>query len=262
MSTLYDVTIAVTSFLRHGYVAKCIHSIREFLPECAVIIADDSGEPEPAVRYRWKGFQHNGIILPFDSGLSAKRNAIVRECSTKYLLLFCDDFKADQQCRLGVERMVEVLDRWPEIQVAAGRVDKRPYEAWLEYIPGHLIKERPIEFEYDANEPHTGLAIPPFPIELASNYFLGRTEALQGCPWPEDIRPIGGEHVAFFLDAKIQGMRIVLVTGANVNTMTLGPEAQDPRYPAMRARAASTGHAAMKAHYNIRRYIGMNGDVS
>lgn len=262
MSQLSDITIAIPTFLRNGYCVACIKAVQEYLPECQVIVADD-GDAHGTFRHKWKGFKYSGIQLPFDSGLSIKRNAIVKACETSLVLMFCDDFKADEECRAGVLRMLEVLDQWPSIAVAAGRVDKRPYEATLEYVSGSHIRETRVDVGRAANEQLTCNGRPSWlPVDLAVNYFLARTAMMRDCPWPEDIRPIGGEHVAFYLDAKMKGYTTVFVHGVNVRTMTLGPDAQDPRYPAMRARAYATGHAAMKKHYNIDKFIGMAGDVS
>lgn len=278
MSTLADISIAIPSFLRLGYLFECLRHIMRNLPECQVIVADDSIE-NPSVILDYQTIAHTApscvtiensvekkafpvLRLPFDSGLSAKRNAIVSACQTKYLLLFCDDFKADEECRAGVLRLGEVLDQWPDIALAAGRVDKKPYEAMLEYVPGSHIRETRVQIAH-ANDPSACNGRPAWtPVDLAINYFLARTEKLLACPWPEDIRPIGGEHCAFYLNAKMKGYRTVFVHGVNVKTLTLGAEAQDPRYPEMRSRAYATGHAAMKRHYNIEKFIGMAGDVS
>jgi hypothetical protein len=270
-----DITIAVTTFMRPGYAFNCLAALLRDLPNCRVILADDSppldslngvpgigldgGIPPGEIVHKWKGFQHSGIYMPFDSGLAAKRNAIVRACETKYLLLFCDDFLMDEAGADGVERLYQVLEQWPQIAVAAGRVDNRPYEAWLEYVKGSHIRERRIVFSEKAEW---------FPVDLAVNYFMGRTEVMRRFPWPEEMK-IGGEHVCFFLDLKlareIEGasdLDVVWVPDVNVKTMTLGPEAQDSRYDQYRARAFELGHAAMKRRYNIKTYVGMNGDIS
>lgn len=249
---LADVTVGISSFLRPGYLSRCLESIAEHLPEVTVLVADDS-DSDICAKIAGPGC----IRMAFDSGLSAKRNALVARCTSDLFCLFCDDFKADEECRAGVLLLLEVLDKWPDIAIAAGRVDGRAYEAMLEYIPGQHIRETRVDVRQ-------GLYGRPawVPVDLAVNYFLARTAVMRDVPWPENIRPVGGEHVAFWLDAKMKGYKSVFVHGVNVKTMTLGPEAQDVRYPAMRARAYATGHIAMKRHYNILKFIGMAGDES
>lgn len=301
MSTLADISIAIPSFLRLGYLFECLRHIMRTLPECQVIVADDSIEnPSVILDYQpiahifatapLRQFLHTAscvtiensvekkvvpvLRLPFDSGLPAKRNAIVSACQTKYLLLFCDDFKADAECRAGVLRLIEVLDQWSYVALATGRVDNREYEASLDYSHGSFIREIRSRLPMGWNQPLTSNGRPAWhPIDLAANYFLARTEVLKQFPWPEEMK-IGGEHVCLFLDLKLADSRrdipsgyhsvtkVVSVAGVNVKTMTLGPEAKDPRYDAFRGRAYELGHAAMKRRYNIQQYIGMAGDVS
>jgi hypothetical protein len=106
----------------------------------------------------------------------------------------------------------------------------------------------------------------PFPVwkvDIATNYFLARTEVLKQFPWPQEMK-IGGEHVCLFLDLKESGKKVVWAEGININTLHLGtgPDVQDPRYKAFRQRALTTGHALMKIKRNIKTYVDFNGGVS
>lgn len=262
MSDLTDITIAVTSFLRMGYLAECCCALTRHLPECPVLIADDSiPDPKRSLDYITVGtFEKQTypvLRLRFDSGLSAKRNAIVRACETKYLLLYCDDFRADEECRAGILRALRFLDdrilTRGDAFVVGGRANNHPYECYLEYVRGEYIREKRAEFG--------GAADFCYKVDLTANYFLGVTEIMKRFPWPEEMK-IGGEHVCFFLDLKLAGLGVWWMPHFNVKTMTLPPSAQDSRYPEFRARAFELGHQAMKRRYNIKKYIGMAGDVS
>lgn len=254
---LSDVTICITTFLRPGYMFKCCEGVTANLPECKLqIVADDCG---------W-GVAH--IVLPFDSGLSAKRNAGVRACQTKYWLCGCDDFDfSTKEARMGIEKLTRILDDNPDIDVAGGRVDGREYEGFLEYIPGDCIREHSLSVHPpDLQGKSVEVVITReeyFVVDLTVNYFLARTDVLKQFPWPEEMR-IGGEHVCLFLDLKHAGKKVVWVPGVNVNTLQLGngPDVQDSRYNSFRRRAINLGHPLMKKRYNITRYIGFDGGVS
>ena len=247
MSSLADTTILITSFLRPGCLAQCIAGIAANLPECDCLVVDDGDlDGEHFFRLRPGRF----ISLPFDSGLPAKRNAGVNAATTNYVLLGCDDFVFDAKARLGVEFMIEELDLNPDLDLVGGRVDGRPYEGFLEYVPGEYIKETRLEAVDYFHE-----------CDLTVNYFLARTEVLKNFPWPEEMK-IGGEHVCFFLDLKLAGRRVAWLKGANINTQPYDPSKQDPRYPEFRARARTLGHPLMKKRYGIKHYIGFEGDVS
>jgi len=242
---LQDVTILITTFLRPGYLERCVQGAKINLSECVLLVVDDSEIKSPLAN----------IELPFDSGLAMKRNVGVAACKTKYLLLGCDDFDfSTLEARQGVEKLIKILDENPEIDIAGGRVDGHPYEGNLEYAPGEYIREHRVIG--NPNNPFT-------PVDLTVNYFMGRTEIMKQFPWPEEMR-IGGEHVCFFLDLKHAGRKVVWVPGVNINTLYLGIalNVQDPRYGGYRRRAINLGHPLMKKRYNIKNYIGFEGDRS
>ena len=231
-----DVTILVTSFLRPGCLAECMASIKLWLPDCKVIVIDDGdlplALPDPG-NCDW-----SLIRLPFDSGLSAKRNAGVKAATTKYVLLGCDDFYFFDAARKGIELLIDALGLFgPDnlrvrnsVVLASGRVDDNPYEGFLEYKKGEYIKETRADVSSSVHEGDCQL------VDLTVNYFLARTEALKQFPWPEEMK-IGGEHVCLFLDLKLAGKNVAWVKGVNVTTQLYDPSKQDPRYAQFRARA-------------------------
>lgn len=246
MADLRDITILVTSFLRQGYLKDCLWSIRKNLPECPVITIDDSDllldmPPDDG--------KDGLILLPFDSGLPAKRNAGVRSCKTPYFLLGCDDFNfAHPVVRPGIERMLAVLERRPEVSVAGGRVDFNRYEGFLELVPGEYIQEHRLDaFGMMDGDDHD--------CDLTVNYFLARAIDVVGVPWDERMK-IGGEHFQFFWDLKKGGKTVTWVKGADITTLPADPAKVDARYPAYRARAHSLGHRIMLETMGVKEYRG------
>lgn len=255
---LDDITIIIPTFHRRGYLFDCLAGIRENLPECDVIVVSDDGViPQTA----------NEIYLPYDSGLTAKRNAGVARVQTKYTLMGCDDFDfSTDDVRRGIIDMHSILseseiDIGREIDVVCGRVNDRAYEGFLEYFSGEYIMEHRLDFRSPP-----AYRMKPFliwKIDIAANYFLARTDVLSVVPWDESIRPIGGEHADWFLDMKENNMMVVFPTPyANINTMPYDASKQDPRYKEFRRRALTTGHALMKKKRNIKQYIDFNGGMS
>lgn len=251
---LSDVTVGITSLLRPGYLLVCLDGIRKNLPEVESIVADDSDSDLCA---HVAGPQC--IRLPFDSGLTVKRNATVAMTKTKYWLCGSDDFNfSTLEARHGIEKLVKVLDENPDIDVAGGRHEGMEYEGYLEYVPGSHIKETRLE-------PCPGLEF--YCVDLTVNYFLARTNRI--IPWDETIRPIGGEHGDWFLSMKEAGRKVVWVPGVNITALTLGtgegqvrPPGQDYRYNGFRRRAYQCGHTIFKKKRNIVDYIGFDGGKS
>ncbi len=162
---LTDITIVIPTFHRRGYLKDCLQIIGENLPECEVVVVSDDGVI-PQTK--------NEIYLPYDSGLTAKRNAGVQAVHTKYALIASDDYDfSSPLTRAGIVNMVFTLKYIPSIDVVAGRVNNKPYEGYLEYVPGEYIKEHRLIPIHDS----------PFQVDIAANYFLARTQALLDVPY-------------------------------------------------------------------------------
>ncbi|VVB52770.1 Uncharacterised protein [uncultured archaeon] len=237
-----DVTIGVTAFLRYPRLVQALKGIAHFFPECQSIVASDGNENIPS---------HKGtsIHMVFDSGLCAKRNAIVGCTKTKYLLMCSDDYEF-ASARSGVEKMKAVLDRHAALDVAGGRVNGRLYEGFLDYHPGSHIREIRLRENYNYN-------VEFYRCDITANYFLARTNRL--LPWPEELK-IGGEHAYWFLKMKQAGALTCYVPDANIDTQQHA-ETPDPAYVAYRRRAYE-GHRRMKEMLDIKTYVDFDGRES
>ena len=253
--SLSDVTIIVPTFHRRGYLQDCLEGVSERLPECCVAVASDDG-----LGIHYGGARGTWKELPYDSGLTAKRNAAVKMVRTKYALMGSDDFDfSTWEPREAIIDMAMVLDGCPNVDVVVGQVNGRDYQGFLEYVPGEYIKERRLDMYKRAP-----LAISPFPIwkiDIGVNFFLARTEVLREVPWDETIRPIGGEHADWFLDLKAAGKIVAFLPLANVNEMPHDLSKQHPDYLRFRRRCWE-GHALMMKKRNIKAYYGFDEEVN
>ncbi|VVB50898.1 Uncharacterised protein [uncultured archaeon] len=242
------VTILITTFLRRGLLRRCLQGVATNLPECAVVVtSDDDIDPEFQGNERWRE-------LPFDSGLTAKRNVGVQLVSTEYTLLGCDDFDfSTPDSRNGVCLLAEVLNNNPAVDVVCGRLLGRGNHAgFLEYIPGEYIRETRLNI--GLTPPYSRAPVSVWKIDLGINFFLARTSVLREVPWDENIKPIGGEHGDFFLSLKEAGKTVVFLPSANIEEMTPLPGDVDERYAALRRRAQE-GHEIFLKKRGIKRYI-------
>jgi hypothetical protein len=243
---LSKVTIGVTTFLRPGYLTACLDRARTQLPESPVVVAcDDETTPCACdVGAQWIG-------LPFDSGLTKKRNAIAKAAWTEYTLMIADDYRLQ---RYGVLRMAEVLEAHPEVDVVVGTYNGKKYEARLEVLP-NCINEHQLDLAKETplfTEPHLA-----YKVDLGVNYFLARTNVLREVPWDESIGPIGGEHADWFLDLKDAGKLVVFVPGCYVTTFPWNLTWQDPMYLKYRCRAM-IGHRKFLAKRHVDYYNVIN----
>lgn len=245
------VDLQVKTFLRDGYLKHAVSGALSAMPEVRLIVVDDGRDSADKIRLysylRLRG--HSCVWLPFDSGFGAKSNESLKHIRRPYVLIGSDDFDFGRSdVRAGVERMVRVLDNCPDIGVASGRVDGKPYEGLLSF-DGRTCREtrgyRTIHAAY--NE-----------CDLTVNYSLIRREVFNSVHWDSDVKIGGGEHAAFFIDVMRAGWRVCWVRDANVQQLPYTPQWQDPSYAGYRARARQPGRPCLKRR-GVNRYICFDG---
>lgn len=252
MRDLSNVTIFLKSFLRLGLLRDCIAGIRKNLPECSVLIIDDSSEAQNIKEYAVNRHGNlTSIYMPFDSGFGAKSNEMIGAVSTKYVLIASDDFDFNPpSVREGIEKLHAVLDN-TRMSIASGRVNDNPYEFLLEFggdgIVDSWCKEHPGYYGEWYATPENILYKP---ADLTVNYSLIKTEILGFAPgqlhWDDDVKIGGGEHGAFFIDAKRSGHEVCYVPGVNITELHGDSSKVDPRYGSFRARASQPGRICLK----------------
>jgi hypothetical protein len=256
---LEDITILIPTFHRRGYLRDCLKGIAENLPECAVEVASDDGLPSERGLLSEEIWRDSWYTMSYDVGLTAKRNILAHGTMTKYALMGSDDFDfSTPEVRKGIIEMALVLKHNPEVDVVVGKCSGRPYHGFLEYVPGEFIKEH--DLDIFKTEPFSNGPIPVWKVDIGPNYFLAHARVLRDIPWDEKIRPIGGEHVDWFLDLKAAAKTVVYLPFANINEQPKDRSKEHPDYRTFRNRCWE-GHAQMMWKRNIKKYYGFNEDV-
>ena len=249
-----NISIGVKPFLRDPQLFHTIQSIRTNLPGAQMIICDcgDHSEEKEGIFADLERDGHKTIQLDFDSGFGAMGNAIVDALDRDFLLIGSDDFEfGPVEVREGIEKLQEVLTLNPDIDIASGRVNNRPYEFDL-IDEGDKVTEVPVR--YNVHDPI-------FPwyqqADLTVNYFLARKEVFQKVRWDNDVKIGGGEHGSFFVDCKRSGVKTVYVTGVNINEQQVK---NSPRYNLYRRRAMDPARPCFDRR-GIKKYVMGNGQV-
>lgn len=250
--SLPDVSISLKTFLRDEKAMTAINDIRRVMPEVQIIVADD-GECDLKKEELYYDIQEEGHIvhrLLFDSGFGYKSNIIARSLQRPYLLIGSDDFLFDWSAREGIKKLVEVLDNNPDVDIASGRLNNRPYEFNL-IDGGDVITEVPV----DTSHLHESLYY--VECDLTVNFSLMRKRVFDRVRWDGTVKIGGGEHGAFFLDCKRAGFKTVWVPGVNISEQ---PGRDSQRYREFRNRANSPERPCFKSR-GIKRYVLGNGQV-
>lgn len=248
---LNQVSIGIKTFLRDECLFNTVEAIRRTMPEVTMIIVDDGDKTEEkeTLYAELNSSKHLAFFCDFDSGFGYKSNQIARNVETPYLLIGSDDFDFNPyQVRKGIEKLASVLSFYPQIDIASGRVNERPYEFLLE-DRGDTIIEHPCYFS-DRDTPY-GLC------DLTVNYNLVRSRVFDKIRWDDDVKIGGGEHGAFFVDVKRIGLKVGLVPGVNINEQDIRG---DVRYAMYRRRANNPERPCFDRR-GIKKYVCGNGQI-
>jgi GT2 family glycosyltransferase len=225
-----EVTVVVKTFQRPGALRRLLASIRRFYPGVAVVVVDDSESPLDPVPEGITRYRH----FPFDSlGVSAGRNAAVREAETDYVLICDDDMVLGR--RTDVEKMLRTVKETRFDLVSCRWMDHEPwrsirrgyrrYEGTLEIADGTLVHR------YGATRGEID-GLPVF--DIVHQFFVAPAELLRANPWDERFK-VAGEHVAFFLALKDAGALCTRLPDAVVYHYPALP----PEYQSFRANTAA-----------------------
>jgi hypothetical protein len=169
-----DVTLLVKTFERPHLARRLIDSVIRVHPSLRIVLADDSATPMRDPRAKL-------VALPYDSGLSAGRNAALAEIDTPFFVLADDDFVFFRETRL--DRVLEVLRAHEEIDIVGGRVIDLPFLRAEESASRSLGRIAGLERR-----------------EVVRNFFVGRTARVREVGWDPELKLV--EHADFFERAR------------------------------------------------------------
>jgi hypothetical protein len=240
--TAADVTIVVKSFLRFDCLRRCLDSARFFYPGVPIVVVDDSlraGESyeqhADAVYCR----NRPGVTwlqLPFDSGVSAGRNAGVAAVRTPLIWLIDDDHVITAETKL--EALLDVLNADRSVDLVCGVIrevsrghDGATASNWaadLELNDG-VLHARPPARPWQQTPAGTWYRR----SDRFINVFLTRRGFLQKCPWSAEHK-IAGEHLDHVLRVWQSGAGVAYTPNCIAGEIN----ANTPTYAAFRRRSS------------------------
>uniref|UniRef100_A0A668RHX8 Glycosyltransferase 2-like domain-containing protein n=1 Tax=Oreochromis aureus TaxID=47969 RepID=A0A668RHX8_OREAU len=234
-----QVTIVTKTFLRYKQLRVLLDSIRKFYSNIKVIIADDSLEPESVTG---ENIQH--YIMPPAQGWFAGRNLAVSQVTTKYFLWVDDDFLFSEKTK--IEKLVEVMEAVPELDVVGGSVQGNTFHFSILYEEGDE-NEGGCLYRKSGGKFHP---LPSYPqCHLASgvvNFFLARTDAMQRVRFDPKLQRVA--HSEFFMD----GLGSLMVASCGDVTIDHQPktaENHNPTYNKFRSPGRNDGEFKLQLHF-------------
>lgn len=209
------VTAIIKTFERPEQLGRLLASLKRSFPLVPVIVADDGRQPGNYAGART-------VALPFDSGVSAGRQAALREVDTEYTWVLDDDFVLYR--RTGLARVLSALDAYPQIDIIGGPVIDLPFlsKQTAAHSPIYPTRARPI---LPLGSRVAGLIV----RDKVPNFFVARSRRLRLVGWDPALKRL--DHADFFTRA-----RGVLVTAYDDDFRCLhAPTPFDSRYMGYRS---------------------------
>ena len=191
-----EITFIIKTFKRYECLDNILRSIKRFYPTAKVLIADDNHryEYDCKLYLKWKKRLDLEVIrMPYDSGLSAGRNAMVDKVKTPFILLLDDDFVFTEQT--DINKFYKILKSDKEIGIVGGSCiegDKEVhYECNLDFNNGVLKQIS------DGDKWKLVDGVKAKKTQCVLNFFLARKKCLKENPWDNNLKL--AEHTDFFL---------------------------------------------------------------
>ena len=253
-----DATVCVTVLFRFDRLEILLRSIRRFYTNVEIIVADNSFRPEDwgkqeFIEFRDIVIRHGAqpVLLPFDSGISATRNAAVTAARTPYVIVCEEDFEFTQ--RTNLEKLLR--------PVRAGQADfvgglehyTNPSNSWVRAcVPPHLppMVQYAAHLEITGPWPRRKLVIRPVDnhdmtelsgvicrkADVIHNFYAARRDTYLLAPCDERIKVC--EHLDHFLRLKDRGTRVYYTPESAVDHYTPS-DTIDPRFQQLRRGGAN-----------------------
>ena len=176
------VTAVIKTFQRPRQVRRLVASMQRVQPDLPILVVDDNRDPTPIPGTEL-------LAMPFNSGISAGRNAALAQVETPYVLLLDDDFVFTRQTALAGP--IATMEAHPEIDILGGAVVNLPDFSVNDYSL-ITMTPHPAEPRFDHGATIGGLTV----YSKVPNFFVGRTERVRAVGWTEELKVY--EHHEFF----------------------------------------------------------------
>ena len=247
------VTVIMKTFQRPVTARRAVEHLRRYYPEIRLLVADDSRED--------LAFEHPDVEvvrLPFDSGISRGRNALLERVETEFFLVMDDDNWFSRQTKLGL--MLGILER-ERFDIFACHVYLRRHTERLfpkRKLNGFFLNLRLEDGTFTmidgCHQQRRAWRV----CDLVENFFLARTQRVRDLGgWDERLKI--AEHTDFFLRAQRAGLKVGYTPLAGVDHVHLHQERASQNYAPFRGHRQQEFRRIWIEAHGIQRFVDRDG---
>ncbi len=235
-----DTTVCVTVLFRFHLLERFLESVRQYYPEIAIVVADNSFHPidwggDEFLRFREIVCRYAArpVLLPFNSGVSATRNAAVAAAETPYVIVCEEDFQFTSRTKLekmlrpiragladvvgGLEQYTNPANGWLQASVPPDKPATVQYAADVDFIGE--APHRQLQFSPVDHESRTQLAgVVCRRADVIHNFYAAARSAYLQSPCDPALKVC--EHLDHFLRLKRDAARVYYTPEAIVEHHT------------------------------------------
>jgi len=182
-----NLTAVVKTFERPHKIKRLLRSLQRQFPTLTIIVVEDSRNPTRLPD------TVNHIVLPFDQGVCAGKNAGLEQVNTPFVLLLDDDFICYRKTKLL--SMLQRLIAEPRIDLLAGILVCFPLRRKNTCLNHPFLYPNSAKPLIPINTPLAGGMV----ALKTPNFFIARTDKVRDIGWDENIKRL--DHADFFTRA-------------------------------------------------------------
>ncbi len=189
---MQDITIGITHFNRPKALERLVASIRERFPKLPILVADNGDARADLAG--WSDVRV--LLLEFDAGLSACRNALVTACGTKFMVLLEEDFIFDD--RTDLQAALTVIESDPRMAFVGGSLEvKRHMQHYARAFKHLEVPEGTVLQAVPAGGPmRLTNGVRWRSCDMVFNFGVLRVAAAREVPWDVNLKL--AEHTDWF----------------------------------------------------------------
>jgi GT2 family glycosyltransferase len=260
----FSLALAFTTIERPRVAQRLVRSVRKYFPDLPIYVADQSRLIEPMATL-YKQMNVEFVRMPYDAGVCASRNLLVKEIKETFFVLCDDDFFIGGNTSFS--DAITILENHSEIGVVGGSLSdvddalsisgRRRWELYLHYDPTNRILTS-VPIDYFAPVVRELGAIRFYLCDAVLNFCVFRKCIFSPqVQWDERFKS-NGEHEDFFLNLKMRSKHRV----AYLPTMTAyhNNPAEYKMYR-LRLRERQDGWREFMRKWNIDQYLEVSRGV-